>query len=89
MEHSLCPASRQETHLRKPWVLSKRAELPGLYLQNSIRLKVENDVVAARLCAMNLFSHLTLVSCTLLSDTSFYHNGEGTKETHTGLTAEF
>lgn len=66
----------------------QRAELPGLYLQNSIRLKVENDVVAAQAVCHEFVFPLTLVSCTLLSDTSFY-NGEGTKETHTGLTAEF
>ena len=66
----------------------QRAELPVLYLQNSIRLKVENDVVAAQAVCHEFVFPLTLVSCTLLSDTSF-SNGEGTKETHTGLTAEF
>ena len=64
------------------------AELPGLYLQNSITLKVENDVVAAQAVCHEFVFPLTLVSCTLLSDTSF-SNWEGTKETHTGLTAEF
>lgn len=66
----------------------QRAELPGLYLQNSITLKVENDVVAAQAVCHEFVFPLTLVSCTLLSDTSF-SNWEGTKETHTGLTAEF